>query len=75
MVGMGDGKTCDNYCTDWVAKCMALEADQYTDKAACMTDCMGTFDEADLCCRAYHVNNMPPADHCGHAMGEGPCAL
>ena len=52
----------------------------YADKAACMTAC-APFTQAQLCCRAEHVNfARDTADaggnanaHCGHAAGQSTC--
>lgn len=74
------GKTCSDFCTQWVATCMPITmwATKYASKDACLADCSG-FAVARLCCRGYHANNAAEATgdmksaHCGHATGLGPC--
>ena len=73
------GDTCARYCASYLSTCAAYNTSDGTfdDEAACLSTCE-LFDDAQLCCRAYHVRNAAPSTaaattHCPHAAGNAIC--
>jgi hypothetical protein len=75
----GNGKTCADYCTAFLATCAPLQAytNTFVDNADCMMKC-DLLTQEQLCCRALHAYNVNMtqtdiATHCSHAVGMAPC--
>ena len=73
------GDTCAVYCSSYLSTCAAFNTTDQTfeDEADCLTRCE-FFDDAQLCCRAYHVRNAAASasaatTHCTHAAGNSVC--
>jgi hypothetical protein len=71
------GDTCAVYCASYLSTCATFNASDKTfaNEAECLTTCE-FFDDAQLCCRAYHVRNAAASTtaagtHCPHAGGDG----
>jgi hypothetical protein len=64
------GETCATYCACMMPTCPG----KFPSQAACIDAC-STFNEAQLCCRAYHCSAAmaDPVTHCPHAAGESLC--
>lgn len=64
------GSTCTSYCTCMMATCSG----KFASMAACISAC-ASFNEPQLCCRAYHCTAAmsSAAVHCPHAAGEAVC--
>ncbi len=74
--GMGEGATCDSFCTGWFPICSnnATTSDVFADRADCLRQC-AAYTEEQLCCRGYHITNAPdnPTTHCTHSAGIRTC--
>lgn len=71
------GDTCDVYCAAYLSTCATFNTSDgtFTNLADCLSTCE-FFDDAQLCCRAYHVRNAAVSTaqattHCPHAGGDG----
>jgi hypothetical protein len=70
------GRDCSDYCTAYLSTCAAYNTSDgtFTNQADCLSTCE-LFDDAQLCCRAYHVTAAASdaTMHCPHAAGNSVC--
>jgi len=80
------GSNCEAYCVVLEQVCGARFDDEFVGRADCNTQCGALADEVrfdasmnsgdSIQCRLWHLSaaSVDPSTHCGHAVGEGPCA-
>ena len=73
------GDTCAVYCASYLSTCATYNGtdETFANEAECLSTCE-LFDDAQLCCRAYHVRNAVASTaaattHCPHAAGNAVC--
>jgi hypothetical protein len=80
------GSNCEAYCVVLEQVCGARFDGEFVGRADCNSQCGDLADEVrfsasidsgdSIQCRLWHLSaaSVDPSTHCGHAVGEGPCA-